>query len=289
MTVADYTALLGGGAATVIMLADLAFRPRSWQLRHPERALRTQATVLGVMAFAACIPVACVIWRSVTPPAGRETEPLSDALLAIGAGVAPFILGGALGLMMAHADELLRADRKVSDALSWLVALAGYQRQQRGRTTLTFVDAAHPFACATRHPGPHVVITRGLLERLTPQQVEAVVAHEEHHLTAGHDRLLRVVRLLATCLPLPMWRSQESRVRLLIELAADDDAARRCGGTVVAEALDRMSALAPDEVTAARASRLRVLPAPPSQLHALRRGATGTPERVDAVRDYAAG
>nr|BFE78379.1 hypothetical protein GCM10020093_009800 [Planobispora longispora] len=88
-------------------------------------------------------------------------------------------------------------------------------------------------------------MTTGTLERLDALQVAAVLEHERAHLRHRHHLLLAVVDALGTALP---WSRTVRRARAelpaLVEMAADDAAARRHGPVPVIGAL-RLLAPAP--------------------------------------------
>ena len=98
------------------------------------------------------------------------------------------------------------------------------------RPDVVVVDAHLPAAyCVTGRPNA-IVITTGALDALDRFQLAAVLAHENAHITGRHHQLLMVLRGLATSLPrLPLFRSGAEAVAELLEMCADDTAARRCG------------------------------------------------------------
>ncbi|MFB8142182.1 M56 family metallopeptidase [Streptomyces parvus] len=83
-----------------------------------------------------------------------------------------------------------------------------------------------------------LVVTTGGLNRLTSRQLDAVLAHERGHARARHDWLLQVSAALACGFPkVPLFTHFCERTHRLVELAADDSAARRCGRVTTALAL----------------------------------------------------
>ena len=86
-------------------------------------------------------------------------------------------------------------------------------------------DTSTPMAFAVPGPDQHVVITRGLVERLPADELRAVLAHEGAHLRLRHDRHLLV---LATYQRLWGWLPGVGAVvqahRDAIERWADADA-----------------------------------------------------------------
>jgi Zn-dependent protease with chaperone function len=86
--------------------------------------------------------------------------------------------------------------------------------------------------------GGCVVFTSGALGRLSGAQRCAVVAHERAHLRGRHDLLVASAALLRTAFPRVRLFDQAWRQTVaLIEMRADDIAARRHGRRPLAEAL----------------------------------------------------
>lgn len=78
---------------------------------------------------------------------------------------------------------------------------------------------------------PHaIVVTSAAMETLDDAQLAAVLAHEEAHLSGRHHHILMVLRALAASLPLlPLFTRGAAEVTDLLEMCADDSAARRHG------------------------------------------------------------
>ena len=98
----------------------------------------------------------------------------------------------------------------------------------------------HPTPTAYCIPGrqSRVVLSQGVLDALPPDQLDAVVAHEEAHLRGRHDLLLEFFTVVTRAVPAPL-RSAEAlgEVRLLVEALADRAAVRRSGEVATARAL----------------------------------------------------
>lgn len=99
-----------------------------------------------------------------------------------------------------------------------------------GRPDVVVVDAHQPAAyCVAGRPNA-IVITTAALTTLDQPQLAAVLAHENAHITGHHHQLLMVLRALAASLPgLPLFRRAAEVVAELLEMCADDTAARRHG------------------------------------------------------------
>lgn len=98
------------------------------------------------------------------------------------------------------------------------------------RPGVLVVEAHRPAAyCVSGKPNA-IVVTTGALDALDRPQLSAVLAHENAHIAGHHHQLLMIMRGLATSLPrLPLFRIGASAVADLLEMCADDAAARRFG------------------------------------------------------------
>ncbi|NEK93394.1 M56 family metallopeptidase [Modestobacter muralis] len=87
-----------------------------------------------------------------------------------------------------------------------------------------------------------IIASDGLRAQLPPAAVAATLEHERAHLRGHHHALVTVAETLAAALPwCPLLRAAPAATRDLVELAADDQAARRCGPEAVQVALHRMT------------------------------------------------
>lgn len=87
-----------------------------------------------------------------------------------------------------------------------------------------------------------IVMSDTLRHHLPPAAVTAALEHERAHLRGRHHALIAVVEVLAVALPFcTLLRVAPAAIRDLVELAADAEAARRCGPSAVREALSRLT------------------------------------------------
>jgi Zn-dependent protease with chaperone function len=113
---------------------------------------------------------------------------------------------------------------------------------------------------------PHaIVLTSAAVQSLDLRQIAAVLAHEDAHIRGRHHQLLMVMRAMATALPrLPLFPAGASATSRLLEMCADDVAARRYGTAALVESLVSLAGVpaeparlgAADTAVAARVTRL---------------------------------
>lgn len=183
-----------------------------------------------------------------------------------------------LGSLCAHLVRAVGHARKEARAHQ-LLATTSAQAEPPGCTSrIGLVDhqEAAIYCVAGSKATARILVTSGAMNRLTRDQLGAAIAHEEAHLRGHHHAMVVVADSLRRLMrPLGLLHNFPAAVRELIELAADDAAARRHGRLAVAAALLEMSSplLPPDQPvplglswTGADASRrIRRLAAPPSR------------------------
>ncbi|WP_137145996.1 M56 family metallopeptidase [Mycolicibacterium sp. CR10] len=105
---------------------------------------------------------------------------------------------------------------------------------------------------------PHtIVITRGALDALDGVQLAAVLAHEHAHLRGRHHQVLAFTGALSRLLPrVRLFTQGAGDVARLLEMRADDVAARRHGPDAVVDALLALSLPAPTITPAIPAAAL---------------------------------
>jgi Zn-dependent protease with chaperone function len=110
------------------------------------------------------------------------------------------------------------------------------------------VDAPERAAyCVAGRPDT-IVVTSAALDTLTDRHLQAVLAHERAHLAGHHHYVLAVARALAAAIPgVTLFSTGAREIARLLEMAADDAAARSQGSQTLLDALLALSlgALAP--------------------------------------------
>ncbi|MFG3441587.1 M56 family metallopeptidase [Nonomuraea sp. NPDC047897] len=185
-------------------------------------ALAVPAAVVGhgLAAFFA----ACAAW--LTHGAGMTAGTTAVAVIVAGAVTARIACRAGAVLVRAHAERRRHAET---------LALLG---RHDGRLDAIVVDYDERLAYCL--PGRHgkAVITTGALRSLSPEQVAAVLAHEQAHLRGRHHLVLAGAETLATAFPgVPLFERARTELARLVELLADDVAARRHPRILIATAL----------------------------------------------------
>ncbi|MGI5133137.1 M56 family metallopeptidase [Pseudonocardia sp. CA-107938] len=226
-----------------------------------------------------------------------QASTLTVALSAVGllltAGLRPYARGIVPGLTALTADlttgaplpttaQLIAVGTGLAVVAAMVAIQAGsswrcHRRRSRHRQLLDLVAAHdadrhvhvldHPAVTAYYLPGRTgcVVVSRGALSVLTPDELGAVIAHEEAHARYHHHIALAPFQALHRAVPLRPFRVMANRMALLVELCADDAAARRVGTAPLVSALRSMR-------------RHAVLPATP--LDTLAAGVTALDHRI---------
>ncbi len=125
-------------------------------------------------------------------------------------------------------------------------------RRRRHRMVLNVISTSAPGAEVLEHPAiaayclpgrrPRIVVSRGTIDLLDPAELGAVLAHERGHAEGHHGLvLLPFASLLQVLSFLPYAALAPRATALLVELAADDAAARTSDRHTLASALLSMA------------------------------------------------
>ena len=154
--------------------------------------------------------------------------------LITGAGTGIVALFG--GWVAWRTRRELRAVRRVAQQHAAIARMIG--RPLAGHGQAVVVDARERAVyCVPGRPGT-VVVSAGAREVLADGELDAVLTHELTHLSERHHLVLAVWRGIVRSLPrLPLFGWAEQQVGHLLELRADDAAARLHGRQMVASAL----------------------------------------------------
>ncbi|WP_329402172.1 M56 family metallopeptidase [Streptomyces melanogenes] len=201
------------------------------QQLHPRAATWLLAVVGGVLALCStlCLMLLMVVGTAQLPgnplpdawadPEVRAVLPYDEVVGQVAIPLLVAVAGACAHLVWLHRRVRTRATR----------ALAGLPE---GRLAV-LPDDARAYAYAL--PGGRgaagargrIVVSRAMLESLDAREQQALIAHEEAHLTARHHRFLLVAGLAARANP--FLRPLRTAVAYTAERWADEDAARTVG------------------------------------------------------------
>ena len=123
---------------------------------------------------------------------------------------------------------------------------------------------------------PSIVVTEGAIALLSESEIAAVLAHESEHLRGRHaSKLATASGLRRAFRHVPLFRTGHQQLVELLEMVADDRAARSCGRRNVASAVLRMAEARSPEFAMSTSSgnvgvRVRRLMQPEPQLGPIR-------------------
>jgi hypothetical protein len=192
-------------------------RLESWRVYRLQLAL-------GAAGLSACTLVLAAGARSVhvEPAAAHRVSVAGVRLTYPAVNVAALVLlalatlGAAVLIVTAQAVwRQLRAHRRLIRALPIAGALPGHP-------SVLVVDSAALLAFCAGWLRPRVYVSMAVLERLSERELDAVLAHEQHHGALRDPLRLAVGRVLCQALFfLPVLRSLHDRYADVAELTAD--------------------------------------------------------------------
>jgi Zn-dependent protease with chaperone function len=233
-------------AVVVSVLAPRLLGRANWPRRSPRLGiLAWQSSVFTVLAAGVLLVLTGLMpVDRVSFDVGHVLHACPDVLrgrysLSHGSGVHLLALIMATGTFLAVLRALIvcglsvrRGRERQRDLLDLLV---------RRRDSLHGAHIlAHDVPLAYCVPGGRgrVVLTTGAVSALDDRQMTAVLAHEHAHLDGRHDLVLFGADVAATAFPWSrFFRRARRELCLLVEMLADDEAARRSDPAVLATAL----------------------------------------------------
>ncbi|HEU5155585.1 MAG TPA: M56 family metallopeptidase [Streptosporangiaceae bacterium] len=256
--------LIASGLVLGCFAGPLMARTR-WPVVHPGTAIVCWAGIVAGVVISV-LGLFVVLLLSPPAPAHGLLEWLDSCLplhahtwLAVGpvaASAGSIALVAGCGVSLARG--LPRLWRTVVHVRQHREVLRIVARRDDRHPDLMVIDHPVPVAYCLPARSRPIVVSTGAQARLTGAELAAVLAHERAHLRQRHHLLLLLLDLVCTLLPgLPTLRMARASLPTLLEMAADDAAARRCGPHSLSAAL----------------RRLTVLPSPTGAL-----AAAGTPE-----------
>jgi Zn-dependent protease with chaperone function len=218
-------------AAAAAMVAPPMLRG-PWAARSPRLAISlwlvlpvswVAAVVLAILAATAPFTLT---WAG--PPRADARSLLAGQVVPGGraAAVAGLVLAAAVVLRAAGCVTWeLHRGRRARREHAVMVAATGRPGHERG---VALLDHDAPAVYCMPRGRYRIVISSGALAALTPQQLDAVLAHERAHLRFRHHLGVALATALARAFPrVPLLTQAQSQLAVLAEMAADDTAARR--------------------------------------------------------------
>ena len=212
------------------------------------------------------VPVALARWRALrrTPRAAMtlwQSVALAAVLAALGSGASlvtllvlgdgePTWWGWVLAGVSAAVTVVVLARLLLSGHLEG-TGLRSARRRHRAlvdvlgeqRGGVAVIDAEVPVAyCVPGLTGSRVVVSAAAVDRLAPDELDAVLTHERAHLRARHDLVLEAFGVLHRAFPHYVSSAAALReVSLLVEVLADGAAVRRVGRVPLLRALQALA------------------------------------------------
>jgi len=233
------------GYAVLLGVCSPRVLRRDWALRAPRLALAGWHA--ASLAF-----VLALVFAGLT--LAVPTADLADGLAGLlrscvdAVRAAYATPGGALTAVVGLAFATAVAARA-----GWAVGRAlrtAQRRRRRHDVTLRLVGRQAPTLGATLLDSPapaayclpgrirRIVVTTGALAALSDEEVNAVVDHERAHIAGRHHLLLAAADGLAAAFPgVPLFAAGREETARLLEMTADDAAARRHQRSTIAAAL----------------------------------------------------
>jgi bla regulator protein blaR1 len=201
--------------------------------RSANHLYRLHLAVAGIgLALVVGAGAAVVAGAHTTAPSPGAIAEACDRWLSAGgpAGLAGFIV--AVLAVVTILVGLRSAARQVLATRRYLGTLSLATSQATvGGVSCTVIDSLEPQAFCAGYLRPRIYLSKGTLEELGDHELEAIVAHEVHHLRRRDPLRLLLARALADALFfIPLLRRISDRYTDLGELAADEAAIRRLKG-----------------------------------------------------------
>ncbi|MFT4042431.1 MAG: M56 family metallopeptidase [Gordonia sp. (in: high G+C Gram-positive bacteria)] len=244
------TALLFGIFTLVLVgPAPEALSRARWPIRAPRAAMTLwQAIALAAVlsAFSCGLAIAANLLSpgsDGTPTTNplREIERLGLVLWAVCVAVfaLTLLIGARLIFTVVRVGVRTRARRASHRNL--IDILDSCDRSDHAHLfgrDIRMIDVAQPLAYCLPGLRQRVVLSEGVVSRLTSEELTAVIAHERAHLRARHDLVIEAFIALHEAFPrLVRSKSALGAVELLVEALADDQAVRATAPTTLGRAL----------------------------------------------------
>lgn len=237
-----------GGTAIAWVVTLLAIGPMlAWEANGPA-LLPGRAAAFCQRCLASSSPFTTPLAEGFVPPA---------ILLGIPAIAAAALLGATVWFLLRRVQATRRTSHDLRRSVS-PVTLHG--------VSILAVPQATPFACTLPGRSGGIFISTGALELLTPDELRAVVVHEQAHRTEHHHLIINIAEALSRCLHwVPLIKAANEAIGHYLEIAADSRARTVAGTPALASALLKLSDRPLDlagALNAAGSDRIRALVEP---------------------------
>ncbi|RFZ08695.1 Peptidase family M48 [Mycobacterium marinum] len=169
----------------------------------------------------------------------RQVDSGSGAVVQAGLFTVAAAAASALGILSWRLSRSLWRARAHSRAHAESARVIG--RRIAGVDAVVVDAPVRAAYCVAGRPDT-IVVTSAALDVLTDRHLEAVLAHERAHLAGRHHHVLAITRALAAAVPHVTLFSKGAReIARLLEISADDAAARSHGSQTLLDALLALS------------------------------------------------
>ncbi|MGW2519644.1 M56 family metallopeptidase [Streptomyces sp. NPDC001617] len=240
-------ALVGYTAAVGVVVPRLLLRT-SWPHRAPALAAAVWHALAVSFSIAAALTAATLAMPTEHLHAGlvgllhncglstSATGPDPDMADRLAVGI-PAAIGIALaGTFAFHVVRAHRQRTQHREALD----LVG---RHSARLCATILPYNTPAAYCLPGRRPRIVISDAAVRHLTPEQLDAVLEHEQAHIAGRHHLVLAAIEAFHSVFRwVPLARHAREQTALLLEMIADDRALRSHSHEVLATAMYEMAA-----------------------------------------------
>lgn len=250
-------------AAAAIFLAPLPLTLGSWRMRFPRLALFLWHGVFlaGLASALASLAVSLLLAVMLDSDPHDTGGWLGPTVIVVAGWIGLASVGGVGALVFSRMEPITSALRQTQEQFNLLAASASYRSTRIGGVDVVFIDSELATALSFAGARPRILVASRLEEELTPAELRAVIEHERAHLVGRHGLVAQLAQLNRACLPRLLGAREFQRATaLLVELIADDAAARVCGAASTADALARIGEIQGNDSMILRARRLRARP-----------------------------
>jgi Zn-dependent protease with chaperone function len=197
----------------------------------------------ALLAMAACTLIGILMYRVQQGGFGivvSDAAEVRSALLFLGLAAAGIVVGlWTLRRQWIATARLVARVKALALPASPRVSAAAERTGLSGR--IDVIASAEPFSFTYGVGSGRVAVSRGLVEMVSDDELDAVLEHERYHVRNGDPLKILVTRTLTPALfLLPALRDLHSRYVAGRELAADRRAMHRCGRRSLAGALAKV-------------------------------------------------